>query len=237
MQTPAGGAPGVRTQSRKRDDGSHTASPPPQQRDKCRAPCLRRACDVVMPEDGQRGGPPPPTPFSSTHPRKGREQRGDSAGTSGGAEDRKKRRGERRVASGRGSKKKKQRTPTRRSRDRQQEQRGHGRSQEARQGARERGTPLKKKAERQGPTPQRTGGGWGDKSPQKTLVMYPTSGVWCPPRCLYRPHLSAGNKVGYARDSWPAARGGTGLGGWPMGLTKSTPRVTYCHSPPVRGCG
>ena len=72
------------------------------------------------------------------------------------------------------------------------------------------------------------GGGWGGKGPQKTLVRYPTSGVWGPPRCPYRPHLSAGNKVGYARDRWPAAQGGTGLGGWPMGLTKSTPHGTYC---------
>ena len=60
---------------------------------------------------------------------------------------------------------------------------------------------------------------------------------WAPPRCPYRPHLSAGNKVGYARDRWPAARGGTGLEGWPMGLTKSTPHGTYCGSCPVRGCG
>ena len=81
------------------------------------------------------------------------------------------------------------------------------------------------------------GGGRGDKSPRKTLVRYPTSGVWGPPRCPYRPHLSASNKVGYARDRWPAARGGTGLGGWPMGLTKSTPHGTYCGSCPVRGCG
>ena len=44
-------------------------------------------------------------------------------------------------------------------------------------------------------------------------MRYPTSGVWGPPRCPYRPHLSASNNVGYARDRWPAARGGTGLGG------------------------
>ena len=81
------------------------------------------------------------------------------------------------------------------------------------------------------------GGGRGDKSPRTTLVRYPTSGVWGPPQCPYRPHLSASNKVGYARDRWPAARGGTGLGGWPMGLTKSTPHGTYCGSCPVRGCG
>ena len=93
--------------------------------------------------------------------------------------------------------------------------------------------PLGMKEGEQGPT----GGGRGDKSPRTTLVRYPTSGVWGPPRCPYRPHLSASNKVGYARDRWPAARGGTGLGGWPMGLTKSTPHGTYCGSCPVRGCG
>ena len=180
--------------------------------------CLRNRADS---EDA-----PPPAPFSSTHPQKGRGQRGDSEGTWGGAEDRQKK-----------TKNKQQRTPTRQSRGRQQGQTGHGGSQGARQGARDRGTPLGTKARRQGPTPQRTGGSRGDKSPRKTLVRYPTSGVWAPPRCPYRPHLSASNKVGYARDRWPAARGGTGLGGWPMGLTKSTPHGTYCGSCPVRGCG
>ena len=166
-------------------------------------------------------------------------------GGGGGAEDRPKRRGERRVASGGDArqpvpkKKKKKSKPTRHSRDKQQRRTGHGTNQGARQGARERGTLLGKKAGRQGPTPQRTGGGGGraDKSPQETLVRYPTLGVWGPPRCPYRPHLSAGNKVGYARDRWPVARGGTGLGGWPMGLTKSTRHGTYCGSCPVRGCG
>ena len=209
------------------------APPPPAEGQVPRlvpAPCSRRAY-----ARGQAARkPPPPTPYSSTHPRKGRGQREDSEGTWGGAEDRPKGRGERRVTS---SGKKKQKTPMRQSRGRQQGQTGHGRNQEARQGARERGTPLGKEAGRQGPTPQRTGGGWGGKSPQKTLVRYPTSGVWGPPRCPYRPHLSAGNKVGYARDRWPAARGGTGLGGWPMGLTKSSPHGTYCGSCPVRGCG
>ena len=87
--------------------GATRLAPPPLQRDKCRASCLRRACDVLTPEDGQRGRPPPPTPFSPTHPRKGRGQHGDGEGTWGGAEDRPKRRGERRVASGGGKKKKK----------------------------------------------------------------------------------------------------------------------------------
>ena len=217
--------------------GATRQAPPRLQRDKCRASCLRRACDVLTSEDGQRG-PPPPTP--SPPPTQGRGEdseetaRGHRRGGRGqteppGAETR----GERREK----KKSKQQRTPTRQSRGKQQGQTGHGGSQEARQGAREGGTPLGTKARRQGPTPQRTGGGRGDKSPQKTLVRYPTSGVWGPPRCPYRPHLSAGNKVGYARDRWPAARGGTGLGGLPMGLTKSTPHGTYCGSCPVRGCG
>ena len=176
------------------------------------ATCLRQRTDS---EDA----PPPPHPLLPHPPRRGartaRRRRGDMGG---GAEDRPKRRGERRVASGgdarqREPPKKKQSKPTRQSRDRQQRRTGHSRNQGAPQGARERGTPLGKKAGRQGPTPQRTGGGRGDKSPQKTLVRYPTSGVWAPPRCPYRPHLSAGNKVGYAWDRWPAARGGTGLGG------------------------
>ena len=235
-----GEPPGVNRRKGRVTTGATWQAPPPLQRDKCRASCLRPACDVLTPEDGQRGRPPPPPPSPPPTQERGEdsEETARGHGGRGGAEDRPKRRGERRVASGRGKKKtKKQRTPTRQSRGRQQRQTGHGKSQEARQGARERGTPLGKKAGRQGQTPQRTGGGRGDKSPQKTLVRYPTSGVWGPPRCPYRPHLSAGNKVGYARDRWPAARGGTGLGGWPMGLTKSTPHGTYCGSCPVRGCG
>ena len=112
MQALAGGAPGVRTQGTKGDDGSHTASPPPLQRDECRASRLRRACDVLTPEDGQRGRPPPPpTPFSPTHPGKGRGQPGGGEGTwgGGGAEDTPTCQGERRAASG-GDGKKKQRT-------------------------------------------------------------------------------------------------------------------------------
>ena len=185
------------------------------------APCLRRACAIGR---TARTPPPPPPPTSPPTHEKGkrartaRRQRGDMGG-------------------GREKKNKQQRTPTRQSRGRQQGQTGHGGGQGARQGARDRGTPLGTKARRQGPTPQRTGGSRGDRSPRKMLVRYPTSGVWGPPRCPYRPHLSAGKKVGYAWDRWPAARGGTGLGGWPMGLTKSTPHGTYCGSCPVRGCG
>ena len=127
------------------------------------APCLRRA----YARGRTARTPPPPTPFSSTHPRKGRGQRGDSEGTWGGGGQRTDRnaggRDERRAK----KKKKKQRTPTRQSRGRQQGQTGHGGSQEARQGARERGTPLGTKARRQGPTPQRTGGDRGDKSLQR----------------------------------------------------------------------
>ena len=62
VQAPAGGPPGVRTQGRKGDDGSHTACPPP-----CRgtgaaphacavlASCLRHACN-----EGKKTRPPPP---------------------------------------------------------------------------------------------------------------------------------------------------------------------------------
>ena len=197
------------------------------------APCSPR--DYARGQAARK--PPPPSPYSSTQPQKGRGQREDSAGTwGGGAEYRPKRRGEKRVTSKKKTNKQ-QKTPMRQSRGRQQGQTGHGRNQEARQGAWERGTPLGKEAGGQGPSLQRTGGGWGGKSPQKTLVRYPNSGVWGPPRCPYRPHLSAGNKVGYAWDRWPAARGGTGLGGWPMGLTKSSPHGTYCFWCPVRGCG
>ena len=196
--------------------GAARQPPPPQRRDKCRASCLRRASDVLAKKGGQREcPPPPPAPFSNAHPQKGRGQRGDSGRTW----EKKKTQSEQ------------PRTPTRQSRDGQQGQTGHGGSQGAQQGARvsapgdeswDAGT---------------NGGGRGDKSPRTTLVRYPTSGVWGPLRCPYRPHLSASNKVGYARDRWPAARGGTGLGGWPMGLTKSTPHGTYCGSCPVRGCG
>ena len=119
------------------------------------APCSRRAY-----ARGQAARkPPPPNPLllhpPTTGARTARRQRGDMGGGKGQA----KRRGERRLASGGG--KKNQRTPMRQSRGRQQGQTGHGRNQESRQGARERGTPLGKEAGRQGPAPQRTGGGAG----------------------------------------------------------------------------
>ena len=62
MQAPAGGPAGVRTQGRKGDDGSHKVCPPPLQRDRCRASCLRRAC-VVPATCVQRreDDKPPPT--------------------------------------------------------------------------------------------------------------------------------------------------------------------------------
>ena len=84
MQAPAGGAPWVRTQGRKGDDGSHTASPPPPCRGTSAAP---RACAVLATCLRQRTdseGAPPPTPYSPTHPGKGRGQRGGGEGTWGG---------------------------------------------------------------------------------------------------------------------------------------------------------
>ena len=64
VQAPAGGPLGVQTQGRKGDDGSHKACPPPQQRDRCRASCLRHACVVPATCVQRRGddkAPPPPT--------------------------------------------------------------------------------------------------------------------------------------------------------------------------------
>ena len=259
VQAPAGGAPGERTQSGKGDDGGQAACPTPQQKDKCRATCLRRACNVLTPEEGQRGRPPLPTPNSHTHQGKGRgegegtwgmtvagigpppprtprqggeaverecgtnhttvqrehapckPQRGDhrgcdrrkgrvttgatrqapplSGGTSAApracavlatclhyradSEDAPppprplllnpatKRARQTETPGKKKTKNKQQKTPTRQSRGRQQGQTGHGGSQGTRQGARDRGTPLGTKARRQGPTPQRTGGGAG----------------------------------------------------------------------------
>ena len=61
-------------------------------------------------------------------------------------------------------------------------------------------------------TTQRNGGR-DKKGPRETQARDPTSGVWGHPRSPYRPHLSTRNKVGYARDRWSVARGGTGLRG------------------------
>ena len=83
-QVPAGGAPGERTQGGQGDDGGHAACPTPQQKDKCRATCQCRACDVLTPEEGQRGRPPPPpAPTSHTHQGKRRGQRGEGEGARG----------------------------------------------------------------------------------------------------------------------------------------------------------
>ena len=131
-----------------------------------------RACAVLTTclrnrADSEDAPPPPPTP-PPTHA-KGEDSEETARGHGGGQGTEKRKKNEQ------------QRTPTRQSRGRQQGQTGHGGGQGARQGARDRGTPLGTKARRQGPTPQRTGGSRGDKSPRKTLVRYPTSGVWAPP--------------------------------------------------------
>ena len=197
------------------------------------APCSRRAY-----AKGQAARKPPPPHPLLLHPptkeaRTARRQRGDVGGR---AEYRPKRRGGRRVTSG---KKKKQKTKDTNAPEEGQTAGADGTRQEPESTARSagKGDAPGEGSREAGTNTAANGGAWGGKSPQKTLVGYPTSGVWGPPRCPYRPHLSAGNKVGYARDRWPPARGGTGLGGWPMGLTKSTPHGTYCGSCPVRGCG
>ena len=156
VQAPAGGAPGVQTQGRKGEDGSHTASPPPPAEGQVPclvpAPCLRRAQTR-----GQTARAPPPTPLSPTHPGKGRGQRGGGEGTWGGGQrtdQRARGRDGRRAVETQKKKNKEQSKPTRQG----------------------------KKARRQGPKPQQTGEGRGDMGPQGTLVKYPTSGVWGPQR-------------------------------------------------------
>ena len=66
----AGGAPGEGTQRGQGEDKGHAACLTPQQEDKCRAACQCRACDVLTPEEGQRGrSPPPPRPHLPHPPR------------------------------------------------------------------------------------------------------------------------------------------------------------------------
>ena len=234
-----GGPPGVRTQSRKGDEGGHTANPPP-----CRGTrAAPRACTVLATCIRQRtvSKGAPPTPLSPAHPGRGEDSEGTARGHAGGAgqtttpgEETGGKQWRRQAARAQKKKKEHNNAP---------EQGKKAETDGARQepGSAERGAGKGEApgmtAGRQGPTPQRTGGGRCDMSPQETLVRYPTSGVWGPPRCPYRPHLSARNKVGYARDRWPAARGGTSLGGWPMGLTRSIPHGRYCGSCPMRGRG
>ena len=82
--TPAGGAPGESTQRGQGKGRGHAACLTPQQEDKCRAACQCRACDVLTPEEGQRGRTPPPlAPTSRTHQGQWRGQRGDGEGTRG----------------------------------------------------------------------------------------------------------------------------------------------------------
>ena len=69
--SPSEGPPGVRTQGRKGDDGSHQACPPPLQRDRCRASCLRCAC-VVPATCVQRREDDKPPPPAHLRPPKGR---------------------------------------------------------------------------------------------------------------------------------------------------------------------
>ena len=232
---PTGGPPGGANTGWEGRRRERHGKPPPLQREKCRASCLQRARNVLTPEDRQRGRPPPRPPSPPPNQEMGEDSLGDSEGTWGGAEDRPKRQGGRRAASGGDAKqpepkrkktKKEKKTKQNNAPEQGQIAETDGARQEpgsAERGA-EKGETPGKKAGRQGPTPQRTAGGRGDKSPQETLVRYATSGVWGPPWCPYRPHLRAGNKVGYARDRWPAARGGTGPGGVATGPDQEHPR-------------
>ena len=60
--------------------GAARQGPPPLQRDKCRASCLRRACVVpatcVLRREDDKGAPPPPPPHTSAPPRVGDDSRG-----------------------------------------------------------------------------------------------------------------------------------------------------------------
>ena len=67
--SPAGGAPGECMQRGQGEDKGHAACLTPQQEDKCRAACQCRACDVLTPEEGQRGRSPPPRPHLPHPPR------------------------------------------------------------------------------------------------------------------------------------------------------------------------
>ena len=148
----------MRPQGGKGDDGSHKACPPPLQRDKCRTSCLRRACDVPTPEDGQRGRPPPPPPTPAPTKERGEDSQEVARGHGGGTGDRPTCRGKRRAASGEKRKKK------------------HHNHEQSKP------TSQKKKARRRGPQPRRTGGGRGDMGPHGTQVKYPTTGIWGPQR-------------------------------------------------------
>ena len=64
--------------------GATRLAPPPLQRDKCRASCLRRACDVLTPEDGQRGRPPPPPPSPPPTQERGEDSTETARGHGGG---------------------------------------------------------------------------------------------------------------------------------------------------------
>ena len=81
---PNGGTTGGATAGRKGDDGSHTASPPHLQRDKCRAMYLHPARDVLTPEDRQRGCPPPQTPSPPPTQERGEDSEETARGHGGG---------------------------------------------------------------------------------------------------------------------------------------------------------
>ena len=84
MQAPAGGAPRVRTQGRKGDDGSHTASPPPSWRGTSAAPRARAVLATCLRQRTGSQNAPCPHPLLPDPPRKGaktaRRWRGDRGG-------------------------------------------------------------------------------------------------------------------------------------------------------------
>ena len=157
--SPSGGAPGVRTQGREGDDGSHTAKPPPPAEGQVPrlvpAPCLRRA----YARGRTARAPPHPPPSPPPTQKRGEDSEEVARGHGGGGQ------GTDRHARGRDGR---QAVETKKERKKNNEQ-----SKPTRQG---------KKAGRQGPKPRRTGGGRGDMGPQGTVVKYQTPEVWGPQR-------------------------------------------------------
>ena len=149
-----GGHRGCERRVGRATTGATRQAPPPTCRGTSAAPsaCAVLATCLRQRTDSEDAPPPPPHSPPPTH-----ESGEDGEGTWGGQRTD-------RNAGGRDEwravevLKKKNKGHQRAREDRQQGQTGRGRSEEARQGARERGTPLGKKAGRQGPTPQRTGG-------------------------------------------------------------------------------
>ena len=177
VQASTGGPAGVRPQGRKGDDGSHTASTPPICRETSAAP---RACTVlatcIRQRTGSEDAPPPPPPSPPPSQERGEDSEetarghGDGQRTdrnAGGRDEwravevQKKKKGHQRARAGTDSRGRRDTAGARKH--------GKGRGKGGHPWGRKLGGRDQHRSER--------GGGRGDKSPQKTLVRYATSGV------------------------------------------------------------